>query len=108
MAAIPDTLLNVNDEYMATNAAILHNLALVHIALGDKENSIPILLQAAALRREFSIETTKLYWNAPHEVLQMAEEKALLIAANTVKLEKKTKRRIPFLRADLEIKGVAV
>lgn len=96
------TRTSLNDETSASNAAILHNLALAYIALGDNTNSVPVLLRAAALRRELSSSSNsadgKMYWNAPHEVLQLAEEKALLLAAKTKKPEKEKKRRIPFFR----------
>jgi len=89
----------VGNDATATLAAVLHNLAIAYIALGDNKNSIPILLRAAALRRKQSNDT-KLYWNAPNEVLQLAEEKAMLIAAKTKKPEKaqKKEKRVPFFR----------
>lgn len=91
----------VIDETSASNAAILHNLALCYIAQGDNTNSVPILLKAAALRRESNVDT-KMYWNAPNGVLQLAEEKALLLAGKKKKSsgqpEKVKKRRMPFFR----------
>ena len=79
-------------------AAILHNLALTSIALGDNKNAVSILMRAATLRQG-NYTDTKLYWNAPHEVLQAVEEKAPLLAAKIKKPGKTTtKKRIPFFR----------
>lgn len=83
----------------ASNAAILHNLALAYLALGDTNSSIPLLLRAAALRREYPI-VTNLHWNVPEEVLQVVEEKALLIGAKTKKEKRTNRRRIPFVPDD--------
>lgn len=97
---------SITSQYQndATHAAILHNLALAYLALGDKDSSVPILLRAAALCRgghSINIDNAKPYWNAPHDVLQAVEERALLIAAKHKKTEEETvnkrKRRIPFL-----------
>ncbi len=88
-----------NDENAASHAAILHNLALAYLAVGDTDSSVPLLLRSAALYRDHSIET-KPYWNAPSDVLQAAEEKAMLTAAKpkiSEPNERKKKRRIPFL-----------
>lgn len=86
------------DEIAASTAAILHNLALTSIALGDNKNAVSILMRAATLRQG-NYTDTKLYWNAPHEVLQAVEEKALLLAAKIKKPGKTTtKKRIPFFR----------
>jgi len=86
-----------DDENSASQAAILHNLALAYLALGDTDGSIPFLLRAAAICREYPTDM-KPYWNAPNSVLRAAEEKALLLA---VKLKSsgpvEKKRRIPFL-----------
>ncbi len=92
-------------------AAILHNLALAYIALGDSNSSVPVLLRAAALRRETvhddyfdghisshsRIVIMRPYWNMPEEVLLATEEKALLMAAKTKPVKREKKRRIPFL-----------
>lgn len=94
-------------------AAILHNLALAYIALGDSNSSVPVLLRAAALRRETSNDDLVIegynpanngsavmirpYWNMPEEVLLATEEKALLMAAKTKTVKREKKRRIPFL-----------
>jgi len=94
-------------------AAILHNLALAYIALGDSNSSVPVLLRAAALRREITYEDLLIeghdhandgsvmiirpYWNMPEEVLLATEEKALLMAAKTKTVKREKKRRIPFL-----------
>ena len=62
------------------------------------------------MRREHTA-SAKPYWNVPNDVLQAAEEMALLIAAAPKKeiIEKKSKRRrIPFvsyLREDKSIEG---
>eukprot|EP00571_Detonula_confervacea_P015912 CAMPEP_0172302994 /NCGR_PEP_ID=MMETSP1058-20130122/4607_1 /TAXON_ID=83371 /ORGANISM="Detonula confervacea, Strain CCMP 353" /LENGTH=622 /DNA_ID=CAMNT_0013013669 /DNA_START=16 /DNA_END=1884 /DNA_ORIENTATION=- len=99
-------LTRVDDENAASHAAILHNLALAHLTLGDTDSSVPILLRAAAICREHPIDI-KPYWNAPNHVLQAAGERALLIAAKLKKSEPtKKKRRIPFLpffREDLNV-----
>jgi hypothetical protein len=103
-------LTNVNYENAASHAAILHNLGLSYVAMGDFANSVPILLRSAAMRREHTA-SAKPYWNVPNDVLQAAEEMALLIAAAPKKeiIEKKSKRRrIPFvsyLREDKSIEG---
>ncbi len=99
-------LAKVNDE---NAAAILHNLALSHVALGDSASSVPILLRAAAMGREHQV-SAKPYWNVPNEVLVRAEEKALLIGAMPRKLQedKGIRRRIPFvpfLREDTTLEG---
>lgn len=101
-------LAKVNDKNAASHAAILHNLALSYVALGDSASSVPILLRAAAMGRD-DLFSTKPYWNVPNDVLQAAEEKALLIAAT--KRSRGTKRRsrrvpfVSFLREDDKIEG---
>ena len=86
------------DNNAASHAAALHNLALAYLAVGDTDSSVPVLLRSAALYRDHSIKG-KLYWNAPSDVLQAAEEKAMLIAAKPRISEpnERKKRRIPFL-----------
>ncbi len=75
----------------------------MNIALGDNEGSVPILLRAAALRREHSLDS-KPYWNAPPETLRAAEERAPETAARMRKAENEKKRRVPFLRAGVVAK----
>ena len=98
---------NDND---ASHAAILHNLALAYLAVGDTDSSVLFLLRAAAIRREqhsrsssntssSSTNDTKPYWNAPDDVLQAAEVEALLVAAKpnwSLRMKQKGKRT-PFL-----------
>ncbi|KAL9185547.1 hypothetical protein ACHAXT_003324 [Thalassiosira profunda] len=81
----------------STHAAVLHNLALGYLALGDTKNSVPVLLRAAALRREQDSEE-KPYWNAPSEILQLAEEKALLLGAKSKVPAKPQEKKRPFFR----------
>eukprot|EP00970_Alexandrium_tamarense_P014708 scaffold4296_cov144-Alexandrium_tamarense.AAC.2 len=73
--------LNQNAE---SNAAILHNLALAYIAMGETNSSVPALLRAASLRRQSDTPpTNNIYWNIPEDLLQQTEEKALLMGAKT-------------------------
>ena len=125
-----DSDINTAASSNNNNAAILHNLALAYLALGETNSSIPVLLKAAALRRvvlmmmptqpnpnsnsePMATEMTngRLNWNAPMEVLQLVEEKALLVGA---KLKSKRgsvgvggragkRRRIPFVRAGFDL-----
>jgi hypothetical protein len=106
-------LAKVNDKHSASHAAfraaILHNLALSHVALGDSASSVPILLRAAAMGREHPV-SMKPYWNVPNDVLVAAEEKALLIGAMPKSSlgEKRTMRRfpvVPFLLEDATLLG---
>lgn len=98
-----------DDDNAASHAAILHNLALAYLAVGDTDSSVLFLLRAAAIRREqhsrssstssSSTNDTKPYWNAPDDVLQAAEVEALLVAAkpNWSLPEKQKGKRTPFL-----------
>ena len=94
---------NANGNAAITNhdvahAAILHNLALAYIALGDSNSSTPLLLRAAAIQRQIRASTEVLYWNLPHAILEMVEEKAWLVGAKIRRGEKqKRRRRIPFV-----------
>lgn len=98
---------DINSNAASTHAAILHNLALANLALGeDVASAVPILLRAAALGRRAhdypSIMRTKPYWNAPHDVLYAVEERALLIAAKNERRSEEEeamnrRRRVPFL-----------
>ena len=94
---------NANGNTAETNhdvahAAILHNLALAYIALGDSNSSTPLLLRAAAIQRQIRASTEVLYWNLPHAILEMVEEKAWLVGAKIRRGEKqKRRRRIPFV-----------
>ena len=84
-------------NYVA-HAAILHNLALAYIALGDSNSSTPLLLRAAAIQRQLdSNDQGVLLWNLPNQLLQVVEEKAWLLGAKTVGKKQKRKRRIPFV-----------
>ena len=104
-------LAKVNDEnsashaasHAASRAAILHNLALSHVALGDSASSVPILLRAATMGREHPV-STKPYWNVPNDVLVAAEEKTLLVGTmpKSSQEEKRIMRRIPFVPFLLE------
>lgn len=93
----------------AYNAVILHNLALAYIALGDTNSSVPVLLRAAALRRESSVDTNaRPYWNVRDDVLLATEEKALLMGAKTKRGRIAKKRRIPFLSDDFNFEELAM
>lgn len=81
----------------STNAAILHNLALAYIALGDSSSSVPLLLRAAAIQRQVEPQRNAFYWNLPDKVLQLMEEKAWLLGAKSKRKNQKKKRRIPFV-----------
>jgi hypothetical protein len=81
----------------STHVAILHNLALAYIALGDSNSSVTLLLRAAAIRREIQRQDDVAYWNLPDKVLQLMEEKAWLIGAKSERKKQKKKRRIPFV-----------
>lgn len=88
------------DEHASYHAAILHNLALAYLAVGDSDSSVLFLLQAAAIRRDNSRgNDTKPYWNAPDDVLKAAELKTLLVAAkpNWSLPTKQKGTRTPFL-----------
>lgn len=91
---------NLNHPNLIAHAAILHNLALAYIALGDSNSSTPLLLRAAAIHRQInSSEQNAQSWNLPHQVLQLLEEKAWLLGAKSsaAGTKQKKKRRIPFL-----------
>lgn len=88
----------------AAHAAILHNLALAYIALGDSNSSTPLLLRAAAIHRQMDTSSNeqniKLLWNLPNQVLQLVEERAWLLGAKKSLMagrKQKKKRRIPFV-----------
>jgi len=92
----------VINQNSISHTAILHNLALAYLAMGNMKGAVPILLQSAAVKREHSLlgtESNKPYWNVPNDVLQLVEERALLISARP-QLEhskKKKRKRIPFM-----------
>ena len=105
--AIP-TRHKLHDVNAVSHAAILHNLALAYLAVGDRKNAVPVLLQAAAIGRELHSLDTKPYWNVPNEILMAMEERALLFSARpnikedeeveeSNEEEKKRKRRMPFM-----------
>lgn len=81
----------------AMSAAILHNLALANISLGDDISSVSLLLRAAAMRRERSGQSAHLFWNSPDEVLLTIEQQAVLLGARRTRSQKKKKSKIPFL-----------
>jgi hypothetical protein len=82
----------------AMSAAILYNLALANISLGDDVSSVSLLLRAAAIRREHSVQSVHLYWNCPDDVLLTIEQQAVLIGAKRTRSQKKKKKsKIPFL-----------
>ena len=61
-----------------SHSAVLHNLALAHVALGHHEAAVPVLLRAAALRPGGRRDAGAMaYWNAPWETLRAAERRAL-------------------------------
>lgn len=100
-ADVSERRMKNDSERAALNSAVLHNLSLAHIALGEYESSVTVLLRAASLRREYGLDgkATKMYWNAPHDVLKSAEEKALLIAVKAKAPSVKERvRRTPFLK----------
>ena len=90
---------NLNHPNLIAHAAILHNLALAYIAMGDSNSSTPLLLRAAAIHRQINTsEQNAQSWNLPHEVLHLLEEKAWLLGAKSSAAgTKQKKRRIPFL-----------
>jgi len=83
----------------AMSAAILHNLALANIALGDDVSPVSLLLRSGAIRREDSNRPANLFWNCHHDALLAIEEQAVLMGAKstTRRQKKKTKSKIPFL-----------
>jgi hypothetical protein len=88
------------DENAASLAAILHNLALAYLAVGDTDSSVLFLLRAAAIRRDHTRSNDiKPYWNAPNDMLKTAEVEALLVAAkpNWPLPAKQKGKRTPFL-----------
>jgi hypothetical protein len=99
---ISNSVPNMEHPNHVAHAAILHNLALAYIALGDSNSSTPLLLRAAAIHRQLlPSKQNELLWNLPNEVLQLVEEKAWLLGAKAAAGEKKKKpkkkRRIPFV-----------
>ena len=115
--AIP-TRHKLHDANAVSHAAILHNLALAYLAVGDRKNAVPVLLQAAAIGRELTSLDTKPYWNVPNEILMAVEERALLFSArpnvkedeeveesNEEEKKRKMKRRMPFMPL-LEYRGI--
>ena len=105
--AIP-TRHKLHDVNAVSHAAILHNLALAYLAVGDRKNAVPVLLQAAAIGRELTSLDTKPYWNVPNEILMAMEERALLFSArpkeedeeveeSNEEEKKRKRRRMPFM-----------
>lgn len=95
----------IESNHNVAHAAILHNLALAYIALGDSNSSTPVLLRAAAIHRGMIEPSTEknnnifLLWNLPNNVLHVMEEKAWLLGVKSAAADvgKKKKRRIPFV-----------
>ncbi|KAL3779029.1 hypothetical protein HJC23_011468 [Cyclotella cryptica] len=81
----------------STHAAVLHNLALAYIALGDSHSSVSLLLRAAAIQRQVEPQRNALYWNLPDKILLLMEEKARLLGAKSEGNKQNKKRRIPFV-----------
>jgi hypothetical protein len=81
----------------AIEAAVLHNLALAYIALGDDISPVPLLLRSAALQREQSQTSNILFWNAPGDVLLAVESQAMLMGVKKSNTPKTRKLRFPFL-----------
>mmetsp|Transcript_30228 Transcript_30228/g.60717 ORF Transcript_30228/g.60717 Transcript_30228/m.60717 type:complete len:563 (+) Transcript_30228:28-1716(+) len=89
----------------AMSAAILHNLALASISLGDDVSSVALLLRAGAIRREDSAHSVNLFWNCSHRALLTIEQQAALMGAKrTRRQKKKTKSKIPFLSDRFAVK----
>jgi hypothetical protein len=89
----------------AMSAAILHNLALASISLGDDVSSVALLLRAGAIRREDSGHSMNLFWNCSHDALLTIEQQAALMGAKrTRRQKKKTKSKIPFLSDRFAVK----
>mmetsp|Transcript_9649 Transcript_9649/g.14314 ORF Transcript_9649/g.14314 Transcript_9649/m.14314 type:complete len:564 (+) Transcript_9649:89-1780(+) len=89
----------------AMSAAILHNLALASISLGDDVSSVALLLRAGAIRREDSAHSVNLFWNCSHGALLTIEQQAALMGAKrTRRQKKKTKSKIPFLSDRFAVK----
>lgn len=87
-----------NDTSSPISAAIFHNLALANISLGNDSSSVSLLLRAAAIRRDYSVnQTTNLFWNAPADVLLAMEQQAMLMGAKKSSTPQKKKSRFPFL-----------
>jgi len=92
-------------DVSAMSAAILHNLALASISLGDDVSSVALLLRAGAIRREDSAHSVNLFWNFSHEALLTIEQQAALMGAKrTRRQKKKTKSKIPFLSDRFAVK----
>ncbi len=88
-------------ESSAMSAAILHNLALASIALGDDVSPVSLLLRSEAIRRQMDSSNHRpanLFWNCHHDALLTIEQQAVLMGAkSTMRQEKKRKSKIPFL-----------
>lgn len=96
-----------DDGSSHAHSSALNNLALAYIALGDNDNSVPVLLRSASIRRE-SNSADVLYWNAHHKLISNAETKAMLTAVKNPSKSKaqrtKNKRRqTSFLRRDISV-----
>ena len=90
------------------SAAILHNLALASISLGDDASSVPLLLQAGAIRRQKSNQSETLFWSLSDDALLAIEQQAVLMAAKRSTSQKKRKARIPFLSDQVTVKRISI
>ena len=82
-------------DISAMSAAILHNLSLANISLGDDVSSASLLLRAAAIRRE--VPSHSLFWNCSHDALLTIEQQAVLMGAKRTMRKKKIRSKIPFI-----------
>jgi len=97
---------DTDESTTVTHAAILHNLALAYIAIGDFNSSLHLLLQATAIHRQVDSSKQALLWNLPNQVLQVVEEKALLLGAKTAGKNGRKKKRIPFVPEILSVEDM--
>ena len=102
----PHSILFQSDA-SAMSAAILHNLALANIYMGDDVSSVSLLLRASAIRRELSSHSVNLFWNCPDDVLLTIEQRAVLMGAKRTRSQKKKKSKIPFLSDRFAVKEAA-
>mmetsp|Transcript_12513 Transcript_12513/g.27171 ORF Transcript_12513/g.27171 Transcript_12513/m.27171 type:complete len:451 (-) Transcript_12513:23-1375(-) len=96
-----------DDGSSHAHSSALNNLALAYIALGDNDNSVPVLLRSASIRRE-SNSADVLYWNAHHKLISNAETKAMLTAVKNpskskVQRTKNKRKQTSFLRRDISV-----
>ncbi|KAL7497791.1 hypothetical protein ACHAWT_010208 [Skeletonema menzelii] len=84
-------------DITAMNVAILHNLALANVSLGDDVSSVSLLLRATAIRREAPSRSLDVFWNCSPDALLTIEQQAVLMGAKRTIRKKKTESKIPFL-----------